>query len=91
MSDDDLNARVLGWLDKVANVRVHGTLKERPVDRFEVEKPHLKPLARWPYRPVAPLRPEPSEGRDEAAADSRFVEVERRPLAEYARIAGGAR
>lgn len=34
MSDDDLNARVLGWLDKVANVRVHGTLKERPVDRF---------------------------------------------------------
>ena len=91
VSDDDLNARVLGWLDKVANVRVHGTLKERPVDRFEVEKPHLKPLARWPYRPVAPLRPEPSEGRDEAAADSRFVEVERRPLAEYARIAGGAR
>jgi len=43
------------------------------------------------YRPVSPLRPEPSEGRDEAAADSRFVEVERRPLAEYARIAGGAR
>ncbi len=90
-SDDDLNARVLGWLDRVANVRVHGTLKERPVDRFEAERPHLKPLARWPYRPVTPLRPEPSKERDEAAADSRFVEVERRPLAEYAKIAGGVR
>ena len=89
VSDDDLNARVLGWLDTVANVRVHGTLKERPVDRFEAERPHLKPLARWPYRPVAPRRPEPSAGRDDAAARSRFVEVERRPLAEYARIAGG--
>ena len=91
VSDDDLNARVAGWLDRVANVRVHGTLKERPVDRFEIEKPHLKPLARWPYRPVSPLRPEPPVERDEAPSDSRFVEVERRPLAEYARIAGGAR
>ena len=90
-SDDDLNARVLVWLDKVANIRVHGTLKERPVDRFEVERPLLKPLARWPYRPVSPRRPEPLAGRDEAAARPRFVEVERRPLAEYARIVGGAR
>ena len=37
-------------------------------------------------------RDEPSKGRDEPAADSsRFVEVERRPLAEYPRIAGDAR
>ena len=90
-SDDDLNAQVLVWLDEVANVRIHGTLKERPVERFEVERPHLKPLARWPYRPVAPRRPEPSAGRDEAVGRPRLVEVERRPLAEYARIAGGAR
>ncbi|MYE44937.1 MAG: hypothetical protein F4X79_13035 [Acidobacteria bacterium] len=77
----------------MANVRVHGTLKERPVGRFEVEKPHLKPLplARWPYRPGLPLRPEPPVERDEAPFDSRFVEVERRPLAEHARIAGSAR
>ena len=89
-SDDDLNARVLMWLEKVANVRVHGTLKERPVDRFEAERPHVKPLAHWPYRPVAPLRPEPSAGRDEAASRTRFVEVERRPLSEYARVTGAA-
>ncbi len=31
---------------------------------FEVERPHLKPLARWPYRPVSPLRPELSTGTD---------------------------
>ena len=36
-SDDDLNARARRWLDKVANVRVHGTLKERISDRFERE------------------------------------------------------
>ena len=90
-SDDDLNARVLRWLDAVANVRVHGTLKERPVDRFEAERPHLKPLARWPYRSVAPKRTEPSARRDEAAATPPLVKVERRPLAEYARIAGGVR
>ena len=29
VSDDDLNARARRWLDKVANVRVHGTLGER--------------------------------------------------------------
>ena len=62
-SDDDLNARLLGWLDTVAKVRVHGTLKERSVDRLEVEWPHLKPLARWPYRPVAPQCSGPSPGR----------------------------
>ena len=44
MSDDDLNARVLGWLDTVANLHVHGTLKERLVDRFEAER---RPLAEY--------------------------------------------
>ena len=90
-SDDDLNARVLRWLDTVANVRVHGTLKQRPVDRLEVERPHLKPLARWPYRPVVPQGSEPAARQDEAAPRPAVVEVERRPLAEYARMTGGGR
>ena len=51
------------------------------MDRFEVERPHLKPLARWPYRPVSPRHPEPSAGRDEAVGRPRLVEVEHRPLA----------
>ena len=57
-SDDDLNARALLWLDGVANVRIHGTLKERVADRFERERPCLSPSAPWPYRPVV-ARPEP--------------------------------
>ena len=32
------------WRDGEANVRVHGTTRERPQDRFEVEKPLLRPL-----------------------------------------------
>ncbi len=89
-SDDDLNAQVLLWLDTAANVRIHGTLKERPADRFEAERPHLMPLAPWPYRSVAPRPVEPAPERAEGAAFPPLVEVERRPLAEYARIAGGA-
>lgn len=90
-SDDDLNARAPGWLDTVANVRIHGTLKERPVDRFEAERPHLKPLARWPYRSVVPLHRDTSAQQDEAVATHPLIKVEHRPLAEYARFAGGTR
>ncbi len=87
VSDADLNARVLRWLDTVANVRVHGTLKERPVDRFEEEREHLGVLARWPYRSVTP-RPGPqSQRRARRGGPRPRVEVERRPLATYAQIA----
>ncbi|AEJ40790.1 ISChy4, transposase [Sulfobacillus acidophilus TPY] len=47
----DLNRQLLQWLDTVANVRPHGTIQERPLDRLATE--HLEPLpdpARWaPY------------------------------------------
>ena len=91
-SDDDLNTRTLGWLDTVANVRIHGTLKEKPAERFQAERPHLIPLARWPYRPVVP-RSEgqgPTAGATAGATVVPQVEVERRPLSAYARIAGEA-
>ena len=48
VSDDDLNARALDWLDGEANARVRGTLKERPTDRFQRERPHLTHLTPWP-------------------------------------------
>ena len=89
-SDADLNAQVLRWLDTVANVRIHGTLKERPADRFEAERPYLKPLAPWPYRPVVPRDPEPAAERADGAAFPPLVEVERRPLTDYAHYSGGA-
>ncbi len=51
-SDDDLNAQALHWLETEANVRSHGTLKERPLDRFERERLLLEPLATRPYHPL---------------------------------------
>ena len=76
------HARALRWLDTVANIRIHGTLKERPAERFAAERSHLLPLA--PRR--VDRAGEPSVGR----VPIRLVDVERRPLAEYARLSGGA-
>jgi hypothetical protein len=32
------------WVDTVANVRIHGATHQRPIDRFEEERAHLRPL-----------------------------------------------
>ena len=37
------------WRDEVANVRRHETTKERPVDRFQKEQPHLRALPSIPF------------------------------------------
>lgn len=37
------------WRDKVANVRIHQTTKERPVDRFEQERGRLRRLPAAPF------------------------------------------
>jgi len=39
------NREVTPWLRDVAGSRIHATLKERPVDRFQVEREHLQSLA----------------------------------------------
>lgn len=39
------------WRDEMANVRIHGTTRERPIDRFEKEKPHLQKLPDKEYDP----------------------------------------
>lgn len=60
---DDLNRQVWTWLDTVADVRVHGTTHERPVDRLNVERAHLAPLPSLErLRPF--LRAEATVGRD---------------------------
>ena len=41
----DLNAQLDAWLDTVANVRVHATTNERPIDRYERERAALRPAA----------------------------------------------
>jgi transposase len=37
------------WLDTVANVRIHGETKKKPLELFEEEKPLLRPLPPHPY------------------------------------------
>jgi transposase len=37
------------WRDQVANVRLHETTRERPVDRFQRERPLLRPLPPIPF------------------------------------------
>lgn len=52
-SIDDLNAKLHRWTRETAGHRIHGTTKERPLDRFErVEQATLLPLPRTPYDPA---------------------------------------
>jgi len=39
----------LTWRDEIANVRLHATTREHPVDRFEKEKPRLLPFPEKDY------------------------------------------
>jgi hypothetical protein len=52
-SFEQLQSYIRWWCDEVANVRVHGTTRERPVDRLYRERPLLRPLSS--------SRPEPFE------------------------------
>jgi transposase len=40
----DLNTQARTWVMQEAGVRMHGTTRERPLERFEVERPLLRPL-----------------------------------------------
>jgi transposase len=89
LHDADLETQRRQWLDGVANVRVHGTTGEPPRERFaRDERLALQPLAARPYTSLV-LDPAPTP----AAARRRprpLVEVEKRSLAVYAQLAGGA-
>jgi transposase/DNA replication protein DnaC len=52
---DDLNAQLAGWLDTVANPRVHATTGRVVDEAFAEEKPHLQPLPPVPFRSVLRL------------------------------------
>ncbi|HTS53226.1 MAG TPA: IS21 family transposase [Burkholderiales bacterium] len=43
-SMDDLNEKAAVWLRDTAWPRKHGTTRERPIDRLDLERQHLKPL-----------------------------------------------
>ena len=46
---DDYLALACRWRDQVANVRIHETTRERPVDRFGRERSLLRPLPAVPF------------------------------------------
>jgi transposase len=46
---DDLRAQAMRWRDEIANVRLHATTRERPVDRLLLEKPRLRALPEHPF------------------------------------------
>jgi transposase len=89
VSDADVDAQLQAWLRDVANVRCHRTTQERPQDRFErEERATLGPLAPRPFLSlVAPAR----KPRPAPAQPPPSVDVERRPLAIYGRLAEVAR
>jgi transposase len=91
ISDADLNHQGFQWLDRVANVRVHATTKERPYERYlRDEKPVLRPLAPHPYASL--VLPPQMELELPAAfpAQRQAIDVERRSLTEYDRLIQGA-
>jgi transposase len=58
---DDLDRKRLTWLNEKANVRVHSTTRQRPIDRFEDERPHLLPLPLEPFDTDRVLYPKVSK------------------------------
>lgn len=48
VDDVDLGEQLLQWMVEIADVRVHGTTHERPIDRFAEERRHLLPTVGQP-------------------------------------------
>lgn len=92
LGDGDLNAQALGWLDRTANARLHGTTHEVPRERFERdERVILLPLAERPYQslllPAERLKVHQKQYQTISfPASGERIMVERRPLAAYARL-----
>ena len=88
LHDADLDHQRQLWLDRVANVRLHGTTREQPRLRFDREERFLlQPLAARGYTSLVVQRSTASphqSGRPRA-----MVTVEKRPLTAYAHLTGG--
>jgi hypothetical protein len=87
LNDEDLNAQALQWLQHVANVRLHGTTGEKPIERFDrEERMTLNSLANRPYRSLV-LSPTAQPAMRSSPPSG--LQVERRPLEVYTRILRG--
>jgi transposase len=89
LHDGDLDHQRQLWLEHVANVRLHGTTHERPCDRFNREERFLlQPLASRRYTSLVLDRASTAPAARRAPRP--VVTVEKRSLAVYARLTGGA-
>jgi transposase len=86
VSDGDLEQQRQHWLERVANVRLHGTTRERPRVRFDREERFtLQPLAPRRYTSLIVERPATPTPRTPRPV----IPVEKRSLAAYAQLTGG--
>ncbi len=88
LHDADLDHQRQRWLEHVANLRLHGTTHERPRERFDREERFLlQPLAPRRYTSLVLDRPATAVARRPPRP---VVTVEKRSLAAYAQLTGGA-
>lgn len=85
--DGDLEQQRLQWLERIANVRLHGTTRERPRVRFDREERFtLQPLAPRRYTSLIVERPTTTPT---PRTPRPVISVEKRALAAYAQLTGG--
>jgi len=88
LHDADLDQQRQLWLDRVANVRLHATTRERPRVRFDREERFLlQPLA--PRRYTSLVLERPSAPAPARRPPRPVVTVEKRSLTAYAHLTGG--
>ena len=93
LNDGDLDAQLHRWLERTANVRIHQTIKEQPLVRFERdERALLQPLPPRPYHSLVIDRtPRRAEVAKLPAPKVPVLHVERRPLSNYTELVRGVR
>jgi hypothetical protein len=88
LHDADLEHQRQIWLERVANVRLHGTTHERPRVRFDREERFLlQPLASRRYMSLVLERA--ADAAPARRTSRPVVAVEKRSLMAYAHLAGG--
>jgi transposase len=89
LHDADLDQQRQLWLERVANARVHATTHERPRARFDREERFLlQPMA--PRRYTSMVLDQAPRSTPAQRVPRPLVTVEKRSLAAYAQLTGGA-
>ena len=88
---DELTCAVWRWCREIAGQRIHGTTKQRPLERFEqVERATLLPLPRIPYDPAS-WKPVTAYRDCYLSFDGAYYSVPFRLVGQRVWVRGGAR